>query len=69
MIVEAVLGILLTLAGGGEKSEDPASIIIKGINQANKVMDKKKKDELNASLHEETYIMTKDYIYKLGGLK
>ena len=69
MIVEAVLGILLTLAGGGEKSVDPASIIIKGINQANKVMDKKKKDELNASLHEETYIMTKDYIYKLGGLK
>ena len=57
------------VAGGGDKSVDPTSAIIKGINQANKVIEKKKADELNASMHEEVYQMTKDTIYKLGGLK
>ena len=66
MILETIFGIFLTIAGGGDKSVDPASVIIKGINQANKVIEKKKKDELNASIHEEVYQMTKDYIYKLG---
>ena len=69
MILETLLGVFLTIAGGGDKSVDPASVIIKGINQANKVIEKKKKDELNASIHEEVYQMTKDGIYKLGGLK
>ena len=32
----------------------------------NKIVEKKEKDELNASVHEEVYQMTKDYIYKLG---
>ena len=66
MILETIFGIWLTVVGGGDKSVDPASVIIKGINQANKVIEKKKKDELNASMHEEAYQMTKDYIYKLG---
>ena len=66
MIVETIVGIFLTIAGGGDKSVDPASVIIKGVQGANKVMEKKKKDELNASIHEEVYQMTKDYIYKLG---
>ena len=69
MILETIIGIFLAVAGGGDKSVDPASIIIKGINQANKVMEKKKTDELNASMHEEIYQMTKDVIYKTGGLK
>ena len=66
MILETIFGIFLTVAGGGDKSVDPASVIIKGVQGANKVMEKKKKDELNASIHEEVYQMTKDYIYKLG---
>tara|TARA_R100001509_G_scaffold122447_1_gene76275 strand:- start:112 stop:405 length:294 start_codon:yes stop_codon:yes gene_type:complete len=66
MILETIFGIFLTVAGGGDKSIDPASVIIKGVQGANKVMEKKKKDELNASIHEEVYQMTKDYIYKLG---
>jgi len=69
MILETIFGIFLTMAGGGDKSIDPATVILKGINGANKIIEKKKKKELTASLHEESYIMTKDFIYKLGGLK
>tara|TARA_Y100001972_G_scaffold75244_1_gene91483 strand:- start:284 stop:580 length:297 start_codon:yes stop_codon:yes gene_type:complete len=69
MIIESLFGLILMIAGGGDKSVDPTSAIIKGINQANKVIEKKKADELNASMHEEVYQMTKDTIYKLGGLK
>ena len=64
MILETVFGILLTIAGGGDKSVDPASVIIKGIQTTNKIKEKKKTDELNASMHEEFYQMTKDIIYK-----
>ena len=67
MILEAVFGIFLTVVGGGDKAIDPASVILKGINGANKVIEKKKKKELDASLEEELNQMTKDYIYKLGG--
>ena len=69
MIIESLFGLILMVVGGGDKSVDPTSAIIKGINQANKVIEKKKADELNASMHEEVYQMTKDTIYKLGGLK
>ena len=66
MILETIVGIFLTLAGGGDKSVDPASVVIKGIQTGNKIVEKKEKNELNASVHEEVYQMTKDYIYKLG---
>ncbi len=69
MILETIFGIFLTVAGGGDKSVDPASVIIKGIQTTNKIIEKKEKDELDASIHEELYQMTKDGIYKLGGLK
>ena len=69
MILETILGIFLTVAGGGDKSVDPTSAVIKGIQGANKVIEKKKKDELNASVHEEVYQMTKDFIYRIGEVK
>ena len=69
MILETILGIFLTVAGGGDKSVDPASVIIKGVQGANKIIEKKEKKELKSSMHEEFYQMTKDTIYKLGGLK
>ena len=68
-MIEAIFGIVLAVMGGGDKSVDPASVILKGMNGANKIIEKKKKGELNASIHEEVYMMTKDTIYKLGGLK
>jgi hypothetical protein len=69
MILETIFGIFLAIAGGGDKSIDPASVIFKGVQGANKIIEKKKKNELNSSIHEEWYQMTKDEIYKLGGLK
>ena len=66
MILETILGLFLTVAGGGDKSVDPTSVVIKGIQTGKKMVEKKEKDELNASVHEEVYQMTKDYIYKLG---
>ena len=69
MILETIFGIFLTIAGGGDKSVDPASVILKGIQTGKKIIEKKEKEELNASMHEEWYQMTKDGIYKLGGLK
>ena len=69
IMIETIFGIFLTVAGGGDKSVDPASVIIKGIQTTNKIIEKKEKDELDASIHEEVYQMTKDGIYKLGGLK
>jgi len=69
MILETLLGVFLTIAGGGDKSVDPASVIIKGVQGANKIIEKKEKKELKASMHEEFYQMTKDGIYILGGLK
>ena len=69
MILETLLGVFLTIAGGGDKSVDPASVILKGINGANKIIEKKKKKELDASIKEEGYQITKDTILKLGGLK
>ena len=68
-MMEMIFGIVLAVVGAGDKSVDPASVILKGMNGANKIIEKKKKDELNASIHEEVYQMTKDTIYKLGGLK
>ena len=66
MILETIFGIFLTIAGGGDKSVDPVSVIIKGINGANKIIEKKKKKELNASFHEESHQMLKDFIREVG---
>ena len=46
MILESIFGLFLMVAGGGDKSVDPTSAIIKGIKQVNKVQEKKKADEL-----------------------
>ena len=69
MILETIFGIFLTVAGGGDKSVDPTSVIIKGIQTHKKIVEKTEKKEWKASAHEEFYQMTKDGIYKLGGLK
>ena len=65
-IVETIVGIFLTIAGGGDKSVDPASVVIKSIQTGNKIVEKKEKNEVKSSVHEEVYQMTKDVIYKIG---
>jgi hypothetical protein len=44
-------------------------MIYKGIITGNKIIEKEKNKELDDSIHEEFYYLTKDGIYKLGGLK
>ena len=58
MIIESLVGLVLMISGGGEKSVDPTSAIIKGITQVNKIQEQKKADELNATIREDK---------KLGG--
>ena len=52
MILESIFGIFLMISGGGEKSVDPTSAIIKGIKKVNKIQEQKKADELNATIRE-----------------
>ena len=42
MIIESLVGLVLMISGGGEKSVDPTSAIIKGIKQVNKIQEQKK---------------------------
>ena len=39
MIIESLVGLVLMISGGGEKSVDPTSAIIKGIKQVNKIQE------------------------------
>ena len=57
MILESIFGLFLMVAGGGDKSVDPTSAIIKGIKQVNKVQEKKKADELNATIREDNTVL------------
>ena len=52
MIIESLVGLVLMISGGGEKSVDPTSAVIKGINQANKVIERKKTEEFNNTIME-----------------
>jgi hypothetical protein len=70
MIIETIFGIVLTVAGGGDQTApDPATMVFKGLMTGNKIIQKEKNKEMDDSIHEELNLMTKDYIYKLGGLK
>ena len=66
MIIEAIFGLILSVSVGGEKTAgDPAGMVLKGILQGNKIIQKEKNKEMDDSIHEELHQMTKDYIYKI----
>ena len=70
MILEGIFGLILSVSAGGDKSAgDPAGMVLKGILQGNKIIQKEKNKEMDDSIHEELHQMTKDYIYKLGDIK
>ena len=70
MILEGLVGLMLSFAGGGDKTAgDPAGMVLKGILQGNKIIKKEENNEMDDSIHEELHQMTKDYIYKIGDLK
>ena len=67
MIIEGLMGLILTVSGGSNDSAvDPAQLMLKGLIQGNKIIQKEKNKEMDDSIHEELHQMTKDYIYKLG---
>jgi len=69
-MIELIFGIFLSVAGGGDaQAPDPASMIYKGLMTGTKIIEKEKNKEMDDSIHEELHLMTKDFIYKLGGLK
>jgi len=53
MILESLVGLVLMVSGGGDKSVDPTSAIIKGMKQVNKIQEQKKAEELNATIRED----------------
>tara|TARA_B100001564_G_C20467265_1_gene590899 strand:- start:352 stop:555 length:204 start_codon:yes stop_codon:yes gene_type:complete len=67
MIVESLIGLLLTVGGGGDAKMDPASMIYKGVITGNKIIQKEKKKEMDDSIHEELHQLAKDTILKMGG--
>ena len=70
MILEGIFGLILSVSAGGDKSAgDPEGMVLKGILQGNKIIQKEKNKEMDDSIHEELHQMTKDYIYKLGDIK
>tara|TARA_Y100001937_G_scaffold97946_1_gene133485 strand:- start:21 stop:230 length:210 start_codon:yes stop_codon:yes gene_type:complete len=69
MMIETVFGIVLSVISPNDTSTDPASMIYKGVITGNKIIQKEKNKEVDDSIHEELYIMTKDFIYKIGDLK
>ena len=69
MIIEGLFGIMLSVAGGDKSAGDPAGIVLKGIIQGNKIIQKEKNKEVDDSIHEEFHQVTKDTILKMGGNK
>ena len=69
MILEGLFGIMLSFAGGDKSAGDPAGMVLKGIIQGNKIIQKEKNKEVDDGIHEELHIMTKDFIYKIGDIK
>ena len=67
MILEGIFGLILSVSAGGDKTGgDPAGLVLKGLLQGNKIIQKEKNKEMDDSIHEELNQMTKDYIYKIG---
>ena len=69
MILEGLVGIMLSFAGGDKSAGDPAGMVLKGIIEGNKIIQKEKNKEMDDSIHEEFHQLTKDTILKMGGNK
>ena len=67
-MIEMVFGIFLSVISPNEATADPATMIYKGVITGGKIIEKTENKEWGPSAHEEIYQMTKDSIYKMGGL-
>jgi len=68
-MIDLVFGIVLSVISPNEATANPGTMIYKGIITGGKIIEKVEKKEWGPSAHEEIYQMTKDSIYKMGGLK
>jgi hypothetical protein len=68
-MIEMVFGIILSVMSPQDANADPATMIYKGIITGGKIIEKTENKEWGPSFYEEIHILTKDSIYKLGGLK
>ena len=66
MITSTIFGIILSVLTPNETAIDPATLMMKGIMTANKIHEKKEKNQLQASLHEESKQILKDFIKEAG---
>ena len=69
MIIETILGVVISAVVGGDTNPDPATLIYKGLMTGNKIIQKEKNKEIDDSIHEETHQLAKDAILKMGGNK
>jgi hypothetical protein len=69
MIIETILGVVISAVVGGDVKPDPATLIYKGLMTGNKIIQKEKNKEIDDSIHEETHQLAKDAILKMGGNK
>ena len=65
MIIEAFFGLVLAIGGGNDTPTDPASMIYRGLVTTNKIIKKEKNNEVDDSIHEEKYQITKDILEEL----
>ena len=68
MSITSILAGLLSIFTANE-TVDISQKVYSALKTADKIIEKSEKNEWEASAHEEFYQMTKDGIYKLGGLK
>jgi len=66
MITSTIVGIILSVLTPSDTAVDPASLMFKGMMTANKIHEMKKDKQLEASLHEESQQILKDFIREAG---
>ena len=68
-MIDLVFGIVLSVVSPNDATADPGTMVLKGLMTKNKIEQMEENNEVDDAIHEELHIMTKDFIYKLGGLK
>jgi len=68
MIIETIFSLVLSFASASETANSSTKIL-SALNTTAKIIEKTENKEWKASMHEEGHQMTKDSIYKMGGLK
>ena len=66
MITSTIFGIILSVMAPSDTAVDPASLVLKGMMTANKIHEMKQDKKLEASLHEESHQIFKDFIKEAG---